>query len=278
MSFKKINLLIIVLIITVFSACEKNDSTNTTNNNTATKEGTFKGSFTYKDGTIDTTIADFVVTVTKIRDNKYNALSSDGLLDVDVIDSNGTLYVTDEFKDLYTNFTGTLSNTAFSFESNGNVGGNLFQTGFVGTKVNTPTPTPTEAYFIFDDTTVTCNLYANNCGLSTGFYKNFYFEMNGVNPSIGGSLTIRTDTIPTPGVYKVVDYEEYFSQTLDPDECVVSVSKNMFSGGYSSTGVNGTLIVTQVNGKLAFELNNVSVTDFDKNIIKTLNKAKGSCK
>ena len=277
MSYKKINFLIIALTITFLFGCEKDDSTN---NNTivVNKEGTFKGTFTYKDANIDTTILDYVISLTKIADNKYNATSSDGAFDIEVIDSNGSLNVTDEFKDVYTNFTGTLSNTAFSFESNGNIAGNLFQTGFVGTKVTTPNPTPTEAYFIFDDTTVTCNLYSNNCGLSTGFYKNFYFEMYGVNSSIGGSLTIRTDTIPTPGVYKAVDYEEYYSQTLDPDEFVVYVSKNIFTGGYYSTGVNGTLIVTEVNGKLAFELNNVSVADFDGNIIKILSKAKGSCK
>lgn len=116
------------------------------------------------------------------------------------------------------------------------------------------------------------------CGMSTGVYKNFYFEMYGVNSSIGGSLVIRTDTVATPGTYRVVDYEEYYSGTLDPDECVVSVSKNMFTGVCQSTGTSGTLVVTQSNGKLSFDLTGVAVDDFNGNIVKTLSKAKGTCR
>lgn len=114
MNLKKINYLIIASIITVFSACEKDDSTST--NTTATsKAGTFKGTFTYKDGNIDTTFVNYEITLTKIADNKYNAVSADGALDIDVIDNNGTLTVTDEFKAVYSNFTGTLSSSSISF-------------------------------------------------------------------------------------------------------------------------------------------------------------------
>ena len=275
MNLKKINYLIIASIITVFSACEKDDSTST--NTTATsKAGTFKGTFTYKDGNIDTTFVNYEITLTKIADNKYNAVSADGALDIDVIDNNGTLTVTDEFKAVYSNFTGTLSSSSISIQSSGDNAGNLFQIGYTGAKVTTPVTA--EAYYTFDDTTVACNPSSVMCGMSTGTYKNFYFEMYGVNSSIGGSLVIRTDTVATPGTYRVVDYEEYYSGTLDPDECVVSVSKNMFTGVYQSTGTSGTLVVTQSNGKLSFNLTGVAVDDFNGNIVKTLSIAKGTCR
>ncbi len=277
MSFKKINFLFIALLITALSACEKDDST-TTNNTSVSKEGTFKGALTYKSTLIDTSFADIEIAITKISDNKYNAASTDGSIDFDVIDNNGTLSVSDEFKATYTAFTGTLSSTAFTFQTTVNDPVGSYQIGYVGAKVNTPTPTNSEAYFIIDDSTITCNPAITSCGLSTGVLGNFYFSLLDANSSSGGSLTIRTDTIPTPGVYNVVDYEEYYSETLAPNECAVFASKNMFSGGSYSTGLSGTVTITSVNGKLAFDLSNVSVADFNGNVFKTISRAKGVCK
>jgi hypothetical protein len=281
MSFKKINFLLIALIITVFSACEKDDSTST-NNNTVSKEGSFKGAFTFKDDNTDTTIVDYVVTLTKIADNKYHVLSADGALDLDVNDNNGTISITDELKDLFTNFTGTLSYTVFSIESDGDDDGNLFQLGYVGTRVNTPSPTTAEEYFIFDDSTIVCDPDYTTCEAQAGSYPYFYFGIyntpNINNNSTGGSLLIRTISQPTPGTYRVVDFERFVNEELAADECVVLASKIFYSTTHYSTGDNGTLIVTQKDGKLVYELNNVSVAPAGRTPILYVSKAKGFCK
>lgn len=281
MSFKKINFLFIALIITVFSACEKEDSASSSNTNTS-KAGKFKGPFTFKDDYTDTSIQNYEFNLTKIADNKYQILSVDSGFELEVLENNGALSLPDELKAFFTNFSGTINDNSLVIQGNGDDDGNLFQFTYVGTKVNTPTPPLADDYFIFDDSTIICDPDYTDCNFVNASYSYYIFGIynrsNINNPSTGGHLTVKTKNTPSPGTYTVVDYEKFYNDDLGPDECVVNTSKINYSQSFYSTGDNGTLTVTQKDGKLVFELNNVSIAPAGRTPILNMSKARGYCR
>lgn len=276
MTIKKLHYLFLIFSILFFSACEK-DSTSTTNPNTteANKEGTFRGSFAFKDDFTDTLIQSYELNLTKTGNNKYKVLSTDGEFDIDIIDNNGTITLTDELKDLFTNFTGSLTNNAFTIQADGDDQGNLFQLGYNGIK--TTNTTLGEEYFIFDNTIINCQPDLTTCETTQASYSYFYFGIYD-NQNTGGALLIRTKVAPTPGTYNVVSYQKFSDEVLASDECIVIASNTQSSPNYYSTGTTGTLVVSQQNGKLVYQLSNVSVALGETYPELTISAAKGYCK
>lgn len=277
MNISKLNILVTAFCVLMYLGCKKEAATNTNKNTVeASKEGVFKGSFAFVNDETDTLIEGYEITVKKIATNTYNILSADGELDLDIIDNNGSIAITDELKDLFTNFTGKLTSSVLTIQANGDDDGNLFQMGFNGIK-NNPNVTPGEEYFIFDNSTINCNPERTSCEITQSSYSYFYFGIYD-NENTGGSLLIRTKNVPTPGTYSVASYQKFEDENLGTNECIVIASKTHTAPNYYSTGTKGTLVVTQQNGKLVYQLSNVSVALGKDYPELTVSAAKGYCK
>jgi hypothetical protein len=254
-----INAILIIIGSIIFTSVSSCDDDDEKEEAPIDNSGIFIGTMSYQSDGIDTSFQDLEFTVTKQGDNNYSITNKD-LLDASFImkDNKGSLSLVDGSGANLKTGVGTLTTTNITLSGSGDNDGDAFTFTYGGVKKGSGGGnTDSEEYFIFNGNRYNADASATVCRLESAPFS-FYFI--GMYTLTGGAgCIVRFKKTPTPGTSQVVSYQTYIDENIPENSCTVSVNESFTASGYYSTGTSGTVVVTEMNGKMKFKISNAAL-------------------